>query len=96
MGHKEEYLDNILDKLLIERGEHPKRVRHAFYGEERELAKTLVKTLTALFPNNIQIDHIEKHLILPLLKKKRTQSKELPFTFDELEHLIKKFENHLK
>lgn len=43
MNYTEEDLDNALDKLLIERGEHPSRVRHPIYGEERELAKGLVK-----------------------------------------------------
>ena len=39
----EEGLDKALDELLIERGEHPSKVRCPLYGEERDLAKRLVK-----------------------------------------------------
>jgi len=35
-------LDQLLDQLLIARGEHPSRVRNPLYGEERKLAKDLV------------------------------------------------------
>jgi len=37
-----ENLDKIIDELMIERGEHPSRVRNPIYGEERELAKNTV------------------------------------------------------
>lgn len=43
MNYTEEDLDKALDELLIQRGEHPTRVRNPLYGEERELAKSLVK-----------------------------------------------------
>jgi hypothetical protein len=43
MNYSEEDLDKALDKLLIERGEHPTRVRNPLYGEERDLAKRLLK-----------------------------------------------------
>lgn len=43
MKYTEEDLDKALDKLLIERGEHPTRVRNPIYGEERDLAKKLVE-----------------------------------------------------
>lgn len=46
MNYTEEDLDKALDKLLIERGEHPTRVRNPLYGEERNLAKDLVKLFT--------------------------------------------------
>ena len=36
-------LDELLDGLLINRGEHPSRVRNPLYGEERQLAKDLVQ-----------------------------------------------------
>lgn len=42
-------LDELLDTLLIGRGEHQSRVRNPLYGEERQLAKDLVqKTLELL------------------------------------------------
>lgn len=43
MEYTEEELDTAIDKLLIERGEHPERVRNPLYGEERKLAKDLVR-----------------------------------------------------
>lgn len=39
----ESQIDVALDKLLVIRGEHPTRVRNPLYGEERQLAKDLVK-----------------------------------------------------
>jgi len=36
-------IETALDKLMIIRGEHPTRVRHPLYGEERQLAIDLVK-----------------------------------------------------
>jgi len=39
----ESKIENALDKLMIIRGEHPTRVRNPLYGEERQLAKDLVK-----------------------------------------------------
>ena len=36
-------LDELLDGLLINRGEHSSRVRNPLYGEERQLAKDLVQ-----------------------------------------------------
>ena len=36
-------IEAALDKLMIIRGEHPARVRNPLYGEERQLAKDLVK-----------------------------------------------------
>jgi hypothetical protein len=44
----EEQLDIMLDKLLIEQGIHPARVRHCLHGEERQLAKDLVKEVIKL------------------------------------------------
>jgi hypothetical protein len=46
LKYTEEELDATLDKLLIERGEHPERVRNSLYGEERKLAKDLVIAIT--------------------------------------------------
>lgn len=37
--------DTVIDELLIQRGEHPTRVRNLVYDEERELAKDFVKML---------------------------------------------------
>ena len=39
----ESIIEQALDKLMIIRGEHPSRVRHPLYGEERQLAIDLVK-----------------------------------------------------
>ena len=39
----ESQIESALDKLMIIRGEHPTRVRNPLYGEERQLAKDLVK-----------------------------------------------------
>lgn len=39
----ESKIEDALDKLMIIRGEHPTRVRNPLYGEERQLAKDLVK-----------------------------------------------------
>lgn len=36
-------IETALDKLMIIRGEHPTKVRNPLYGEERQLAKDLVK-----------------------------------------------------
>lgn len=38
-NQKEVDMEKLLDDLLIARGEHPSRVRHPIYGEERQLAK---------------------------------------------------------
>lgn len=48
----ESQIDEALDKLMIIRGEHPSRVRNPLYGEERQLAKDLVKYVLLL--NNKQ------------------------------------------
>ena len=40
-----EIIESTIDTLLIKRGEHPDRVRNPLYGEERELAKALLKVL---------------------------------------------------
>ena len=45
----EDDVESIIDSLLIERGEHPTRVRNAIYGEERKLAKDTYKTATKTF-----------------------------------------------
>ena len=37
----EDEIETMIDNLLIERGEHPSRVRGCLYGEERETAKKL-------------------------------------------------------
>ncbi len=42
LPHESE-IETVLDKLMIIRGEHPTRVRNPIYGEERQLAKDLVK-----------------------------------------------------
>ena len=42
-------IDVLLDKFLIERGEHPTRVRNPIYGEERELAKKCYQAATKVY-----------------------------------------------
>jgi len=44
MGSKQESAEEILDKLLIERGENPKLIRSAIYREERKLALNLLQS----------------------------------------------------
>ena len=39
----ESQIEEALDKLMIIRGEHPTKVRHPVYYQERQLAKDLVK-----------------------------------------------------
>lgn len=56
-----ENLDQVIDELMIERGEHPDRVRNPIYSEERELAKNTVfrllrhSKLTMLVQSNDKI-----------------------------------------
>jgi len=42
-------IDVLLDKFLIERGEHPTRVRNPIYGEERDLAKKCYQSATKVY-----------------------------------------------
>jgi hypothetical protein len=44
----ESQIEESIDKLLIQRGEHPTRVRNPYYGEERQLAKDLLKKYVTL------------------------------------------------
>lgn len=55
----EKALDSIIDDLMIERGEHPSRVRNPIYGEERQLAKdTFYRMLETYI---IKISHPENN-----------------------------------
>ena len=41
----DEEIENKVDLLMIDRGEHPTRVRNPIYGEERKLTNDLFKWL---------------------------------------------------
>lgn len=44
----EEQIDTFIDLYMIDRGDHPSRLKHAIYGEERQLAKKVAYAVAEL------------------------------------------------
>jgi len=64
----ESEIDQALDTLMILRGEHKSRVRNPVYGEERQLAKDLLKHFIISLNNNIPDGKVSKEAVWNALK----------------------------
>jgi len=45
---REEQIDTFIDLYMVERGDHPTRLRNPIYGEERELCKKVALAMIEL------------------------------------------------